>query len=286
VPPGRNFEDSDQLAAYRWVAHQCDVLRVYVARHMRVDDPADPRDWADLKARIADFENRRSARTEGVRARNKHFGKIRYEAQRLLEATPAELEQRVEKIAAAADELIASGVKPSDVRLRELLLPVFDLLEETKESSREGFQLVMREMDRFLASREPSSAETAVEAEDSASPEVARVREWLRGRELVVVGGEERPVVVERLKSAFDLAALTWVATRPHESTEVFRAPIQRPEVAAVLLAIRWSSHSYGGIRDYCEAVGKPLVRLPGGYGTNRVAHEIVEQASEALEQG
>jgi hypothetical protein len=50
-----------------------------------------------------------------------------------------------------------------------------------------------------------------------------------------------------------------------------------------VLLAIRWSSHSYGGIREFCEAAGKPLVRLPGGYGTNRVAREIVEQASEAL---
>ncbi len=285
VPPGRSFEDSDQLAAYRWVAHQCETLRIYVARYMRVDDPADPANWADLRSRITDFENLRSERTEAARARNKLFGKVRYEAQRLLDATPEECQQRIAKIAAASDELLVGGVKPSDVRLRELLLPVYEILEDADDQiDHEGFQLVLREMDRFLAARD--RAERAAEnraGTDAPSPEVERVRAWLAGREVVVVGGEERPEVVERLRRDFGLSALTWVATRPHESTEVFRAPIQRPEVAAVLLAIRWSSHSYGGIREYCEAAGKPLVRLPGGYGTNRVAREIAEQASEAL---
>ena len=46
----------------------------------------------------------------------------------------------------------------------------------------------------------------------------------------------------------------------------------------AVLLAIRWSSHSYGEVRDYCEKHGKHFVRLPGGYNPNQVAHQILQQ--------
>ncbi len=282
VPPGRNFEDSDQLAAYRWISRQCETLRIFVARYMKIDDLADPRDWRDLQGRIHQLGARREEASEKQRGLKKLFGKIRYESQRLVDASLSEVEQRVEKIAQAVHELVGEGVAPSDTRLRDLLLPVFEILLDSTEMPYEGFLLALREMDRYLARREQEGA-ALPEEEKAESPDVARVREWLRGRSVVMVGGEERPEVVRRLEKAFALGELVWIATRPHESTEGFRAPIQREEVALVLLAIRWSSHSYGGIREYCEAVGKPLVRLPGGYGTNRVAAEIVAQASEAL---
>jgi hypothetical protein len=48
--------------------------------------------------------------------------------------------------------------------------------------------------------------------------------------------------------------------------------------VTTVLLAIRWSSHSYGEVRDFCEKHGKLFVRLPGGYNPNQVAHQILLQ--------
>jgi hypothetical protein len=284
MPADRNFEDPDQLGAYRWLSRQCETLRIFVTRHMKVDDPADPREWAGLAARIAAVEERRSALSDRTRQVNKILGKIRYEAQRLADAPPVEVEQRVVKIARAADELVAAGIAPSERRLRDLLLPVFEILEESADSPSEGFRLVMREMDRYLASRgRGREVGSPQDMKPGDSPEVARVRKWLGGREIVLVGGEERGAVVQRLKEDFGLKDLVWITTRPHESNDLFRAPIQRPEVAVVLLAIRWSSHSYGGIREFCEAAGKPLVRLPGGYGTNRVAREIVEQASEAL---
>ena len=53
--------------------------------------------------------------------------------------------------------------------------------------------------------------------------------------------------------------------------------------VAVVLLAIRWSNHDYDNVRDYCERYGKPLVRLPGGYNANQVAHHILMQAGDRL---
>lgn len=56
-----------------------------------------------------------------------------------------------------------------------------------------------------------------------------------------------------------------------------------RSDVAAVLLAIRWSSHSYGDVKEYCDKYGKPLVYLTGGYNPNQVAHQILAQVGDRL---
>jgi hypothetical protein len=53
--------------------------------------------------------------------------------------------------------------------------------------------------------------------------------------------------------------------------------------MALVLLAVRWSSHSFGEVRQSCDRHGKPLVRLPGGYNPNQVAAQILSQCGERL---
>jgi len=58
---------------------------------------------------------------------------------------------------------------------------------------------------------------------------------------------------------------------------------IARPEVALVVLAIRWSSHSFGDVKLFCDKYGKPLVRLPAGYNSNQVAAQVLAQCSTRL---
>ena len=53
--------------------------------------------------------------------------------------------------------------------------------------------------------------------------------------------------------------------------------------MAAVLLAIRFASHSFGDARTFCDRHGKPFVRLPAGYGPNQVARQILDQAGDRL---
>lgn len=60
--------------------------------------------------------------------------------------------------------------------------------------------------------------------------------------------------------------------SREHESIEGFAPYVARPDVAAVILAIRWSNHSFGNVRMFCEQHDKPLVRLPGGYNPRQLA--------------
>jgi hypothetical protein len=63
----------------------------------------------------------------------------------------------------------------------------------------------------------------------------------------------------------------------------VFEPAVARPGVAVVLLAIRWASHSYGDVKDYCDKYGKPMVYLTGGYNPNQVAHQILAQVGDRL---
>jgi hypothetical protein len=99
----------------------------------------------------------------------------------------------------------------------------------------------------------------------------------------VLIGGVERTASGRAIERAFGLSRLNWISTRPHESVTIFEPAVARPETAVVLLAIRWASHSYGDVKDYCEKYGKPMVYLTGGYNPNQIAHQILAQVGDRL---
>lgn len=146
IQGGKNLEDSDQLAAYRWILHQCESLRVFVPRYMKIDDLADPREWADLQERIQERRSRPEEIQEKRRELAKGLSKVRYESQRLAEASPDEAEERVEKIAGVVEELVKGGLSFTDSRLRDLLSPIMDRLIAVTEKRENGFSQLLREM--------------------------------------------------------------------------------------------------------------------------------------------
>jgi hypothetical protein len=79
------------------------------------------------------------------------------------------------------------------------------------------------------------------------------------------------------------LEKLVWIGTREHQSIHGFEAAIARPEVAATLLAIRWSSHVFGEVKVFCDRHSKPLVRLPGDYNPDQVAAQVLAQCGDRL---
>ncbi|AMV39709.1 hypothetical protein [Planctomyces sp. SH-PL62] len=102
----------------------------------------------------------------------------------------------------------------------------------------------------------------------------------------MLIGGDRRSEAHASLRSALKLAELIWIETREHESIERFEPSIARPDVALVILAIRWSSHAFGEVKSFCDEYGKPLLRLPGGYNPNQVARQILQQCSDRLQDG
>jgi hypothetical protein len=179
------------------------------------------------------------------------------------------------------EEVVGAGVPPSSREVRGLLLPHLDDLPEGADLP-PGFRRVMREIDRYLATRQPPAPATS----QAATGEVREVARRLSGRSAVLIGGLRRPQAQEALRAALGLEELAWIGTREHQSIRGFEAAIARPEVAVVLLAIRWSSHAFGEVQAFCDRHGKPLVRLPGGYNPAQVAAQILAQCGERLGAG
>ena len=138
-----------------------------------------------------------------------------------------------------------------------MLVPIVDDIPEVELP--EGFQRVLGEVDRYLATQMPPAQQIVREA----SAEVQKVADLYKGKTMVLIGGDRRPHAYEALKSAFGLKDLIWIATREHESTDIFVPYISRPDVDVVLLAIRWSSHSYGDVKACATSSARSSTGCP-----------------------
>ena len=269
-------EDPDQVEVYKWVRDTAARQRIFLRRYLRADDLADPSGWPDLLARIEAIAGTDS-RSRQVSAR---LEQVRDQQTRIREGQGSDDDWQA--VLAAVDELVGQGTPPSHRDLREFLLPIVDEIPTGSELS-PGVRIVLREVDRFLATRPTRPrAEFGVGLTD----EVAQAARFLQGRSVVLIGGVRRPEAQKLLKSAFGLRELIWVTTREHQSIKPFESFVARPDVALVLLAIRWTSHAFGDVKQFCDRHGKLLVRLPGGYGPNQVAAQILSQCSEKLGEG
>jgi len=275
-------EDADQYDAFRWVRMRTEADQIYVDRYMKINDPADPGDAVRLEDSLERTRGAWEERRRAAAARARLFNRARYHARKLGDGPGIDNRRDWRVLCESVAELVDSGLPPSNAELRELLLPLVDQLPDDLGES-PSFQRVLREVDRYVASRELDRPPQTPEPQDA---NVQRVRDLLRGRTVVLIGGERRGETAERLRRTFELEDLRWVSGREHQSTAEFEPAIARPETALVLLAIRWSSHSFEDVADMCHKHGKAFVRLPGGYGANQIAHQALQQASETLAAG
>jgi hypothetical protein len=171
-----------------------------------------------------------------------------------------ELEPR---LPALADQPFARRL----VRSRALL--------EARIAPTDGAQLVRELAD---AARRPSASPPALQSAES------RVAELVRGRALLVIGGDPREDARARLRDAFELADVHWPATSEGRPVPAELEPwIARADVAAVVLLIRWIRHALNDVAELCARHDKPLARLPGGYNPAQVAHALLEQCGKKL---
>jgi hypothetical protein len=271
-------KDNDQFELYSYLRQVGERHQIYIKRFMRLDDPADPARLPELRQRITDFSERLGRERGQSRDRRKLLSKLRYHGRILRDGTGSDADRR--KVIETTSQLVASGMPPSSPQLREHLDPIFDDLATSAEVPSD-FQLVLRELGSF---REHVT-ERCLEAvnDEPPIPEVAEVATLLRGRSIVFICNVLNPDARDALIHAFELADLDWIVSREHQSIERFKPHIARSEVALVLLPIRWTSHSFGELKEYCDMLGKPFVQLPGGYSVNQVALQILNQASERL---
>lgn len=270
--------DPDQVEAYWWVRHAAAKAGIFIERYMRDEDPADPTRWKDLLERINGLAEQVEQRTAAIRVQRRLFSKLRYQ---LEQAVSGDDNHKWESVARTLDELIRDGVHPSNLEVRDLLLPHVEVIPQI-ENPPQGFELVLRETRRFQESLVEYSPEEDV---TEFIPIIEAAADMLQGRAVVLIGGDFRQAPKEALERSLRLSELVWVPTKHGQPVSSFESYIARPDVAVVLLAIRWASHAFTDVRHICRKYGKPLVRLPGGYSPNQVATQILNQSSWRLKQ-
>jgi hypothetical protein len=278
---GRAKPDPDQLDLFVAVREEAERRRVFIARFLKREDHADPGSGPAVARKVADQMTALRRASTATQGRQKLLGNLAYKARRLRD-DPAGTADEWPRVVEILEGLVAGGLPPSNVAVRDALLPVFPHLPDNLALPPNAAR-VFREIDRYLelrAEAEPTAAEAVPEPP---SAELAAAAALLRGKEAVLIGGLCRTVARAALIRELGLADLHWKSVVDHESVTVFEPAIARPEVAVVLLAIRWSNHSYGDVQEYCDRYGKLLVRLPGGYHPNQVAHQIMLQAGDRL---
>lgn len=271
--------DSDQFKLFTWLRTTGVDRQILIPRFMRRDDPAESTTWLDLSQRIAGLEQQIQWGIQRVRRQQSLYNKIRYHLKLINNHPAQERSYDWGKVVEAVEELSLDGAPPSNRELRDLLIPVLERIPETLDLPKH-FTLVLREIDRYLAERDnelPSASAPLLTAE------IERAATLLRGRTVVLIGGDRRPNAAEALCSAFGLKELIWIEGRDQTYT-LFEPQVAKPDVAVVLLAIRWSRHGFGEVRAFCEKYNKPLVRLPGGYNPNQVANHIISQVADRLQ--
>lgn len=271
--------DYDQQATYNWLREMGRRYSIYIERYMQAGDIADPSNSENLAERIRACEEKLREQNRRKKEIKKLLSKLRFEAGQINDGK-GDPERSLGTILRTIEELVPDLIPPSNVDLRSVLLPIWNELESVEKLNPSAEQ-VFREIERFLASNPADEPEPRHDS--AASEEVLKVREWLRGKSVMMIGGERRPQRQATIQRAFELEELVWETTRPHTSLSTFKPTIARPEIAVVLLAIRWCSHVYSELDIFCREHDKPLVRLPAGTNANQIAHQIVQQIGDRL---
>jgi len=290
---GAVHRDHEQVQLFVHIRELGKIYQIYVPRFLRKEDPADPSKWGDLARRIAltiagqgatlvpgDAAMMRTPASDTALQGKKALDNLRYKLRRVAEGIMPDVDEW-KQAALLLDQAAKAGVPPSSLALREMLVPVYPVIPRDLEIT-PHVERIFRAVELHLETLE-AEAELPDDCPPEANPEVLQVARFLQGRELVLIGGLRRTHHVEALKAAFGLADVRWLTTPEHTSFTVFESDIARPNVAAVLLAIRWSSHDYASVQEYCTKYGKPLIRLKSGYNANQVAHSLLAQASHRL---
>ncbi len=269
------LRDENQFQIFHWLQRVTKEHSVFVAKHMKLTDPAAASDIPAIREQLQQAQ----LRWEAPKQRAKILKRITYELGKTA-TDPAAWDAVFRQV----EELVVrEKTPPSNVELRELLLPHLDRIPQTEEPN-EAFLAVQRAMDDFLRSVEGRDADAAG-PQGMANPEVEELKAILAGRKVILIGGIPDPHGKARLEHAFGLEELVWVEARHEESISPIALEVRDPAVVLVLVVVRWMSHAHGNVKKQCVEVNKPFVMLQGTTHPNRVAHDVMAQCGHMLRQ-
>lgn len=274
--------DRDQEEVHHWLRRESAARQIYLERHMRIDDPADPAVLPELQERIRALADRIDGRRSMEKEIRSALKKLQYEANRLVrDADDAEMQQNhLAKMEQVLEELVQLGVP-------ETSRDITDAIGDAAAQALREWPSLNGRLKRALSAPRPAATGGADGPAGSAgawSQTVRDARALLQGTRAVIIGGEPRSDAAARLEEAFDLAEVEWVELAEHGTGQPMLAPIQRPDTALVIGIVKLAGHLHlEEAREIAAAAGKPCVLLTGGYNPESVAQAVLDQASDRL---
>lgn len=279
--------DIDQDEVHQWLKLVTSEHRYHVRKHMQLNDPASP--TVDMPAAaerarlllgsLRDLESRREQAKRLLKKALYHAEKVRD-----IVRSPFGNEQPThdcQKINEAIDALIAIDPPELNAMVRQLssVIQPDDFPAEVAPNALFVAAATANEIEP-----KPRPERTAESRERSWSQDVLRVREWLRGSQIVVIGGEPRRDAIERITDAFELESVAWPQLTEHGPAEPMRAPIANPSTRLVAILIKLTGHEHAErARDFAKQASVPFVHMPAGYNPEQIAAEVLKQASAQL---
>lgn len=259
--------DSDQRDLFLWLKDQTHRHRIYVDRHMRLEDPADAQGSADRLRRLAERFRLMASGAEASRERTQLLNKVRFHTLKCLEHQRI-LEGDATTLVATLGRWRELGLPRSDRSLQELLGSISDLAEGELA---QGIAWVT-EGER--------NNETKNQERRSATEEV---RALLNQREVLALALDE--MACDKKKLA-DSLALSRVHARviPETPDEGQLAKwIDDSPNSLVLLGRRLDEGAYDTFKRLCLERGRLFVRLPEGFEPEHVARQVLRQVGWRL---
>ena len=151
----RETPDDDQMAAFEWLRSVTAAERVFVERHMRLDDPLDPGRLPEVLEPVhADLAVLKE-RADREAALRKRYQQVKYIARRLAEGKANGPD--ADKLVEAVDAMVQGGIPPSSLQLRAVLAPVADRLPSA-DGRAATYGRVLTDLHRHLDRVEASHA--------------------------------------------------------------------------------------------------------------------------------
>jgi hypothetical protein len=258
--------DSDQRDLFLWLKDQTTRHRIYVDRHMRLDDPAGCGGSEDLCVRLTALVEGRANKQQQGRLRGSLLGKVRYHLGKARGSGGAD-EQDLRALEVAAGEWLDAGLSADDAEFAPMV--------------------------RELAGAAPTGEATTriLRAAGDQEPEVRRdvmaeAAPLLEGMHAVLLGDEQHEAAIQGLAPALGLASVEFVRVPEEGVLEVLQQAVAGPRVELVMIVSRLPHDGYAEFKRLCLAHDRPFVRLPDGVEPRQVAHQVLRQVAWRLRQG
>jgi hypothetical protein len=268
--------DPDQLHVFNWLREAASNERIFLPGLRKKDRIAFDR-YTALSQDLATAATTVEARKAEHRSRTKLMKKL--EHQLTQSAVLPEIEFRDSVFQTLIELTDQLHLPPSNTELRAILMAHLDSLPHCDEDAPQAVQVVYRELDNYL---EAVSEDELAITDREWTDDVRTVASLIEGRSVVLVGGTRNRNAETTIIEAFRLGSATWIESDKADSYKDFSASIAPDDVCLVLHLTRFSRHICK-IQKLCERLGKPYVRVTGGYNPNNVARNVLQQVGKAF---